>query len=268
MSGTRDSHHEPVLGLSEAEASERRSRSGPNKLPEEKKRTKLEIYIAQFKNPLIYVICVAAAISLVMGEIDNAIIIGVVILLDSVIGFFQEYKSEEALSALKSLVREKATVYRNGVRREIDTTELVPGDVVVLNEGSRIPADGKVLLVREAMDRLWTLPGGWADVNDSPSGAVGREIEQESGFRVRVVKLAALYDRNAHGHTPSLHHSWKAFFLCQIEGGAARGSYETDGVDFFDPDDLPPMSIGRCTPQQVMRMRQHFLQPGIPTDFD
>jgi ADP-ribose pyrophosphatase YjhB (NUDIX family) len=130
------------------------------------------------------------------------------------------------------------------------------------------PADGKGLLVRETADGLWTLPGGWADVNDSPSGAVRKEIEQESGFRVRVVKLAALYDRNAHGHAPSLHHSWKAFFLCEIEGGEARGSYETDGVDFFDPDELPPMSIGRCTPQQVMRMRQHFLRPEIPTDFD
>jgi Ca2+-transporting ATPase len=142
---TRDSSSDQVFGLSEAEVTERRSRAGLNKLPDEKKRTKLEIYVAQFKNPLIYVICVAAAISLVMGEIDNAIIIGIVILLDSVIGFFQEYKSEEALGALKSLVREKATVYRDGIRLEIDATELVPGDVVVLNEGSRIPADGKVL---------------------------------------------------------------------------------------------------------------------------
>jgi ADP-ribose pyrophosphatase YjhB (NUDIX family) len=130
------------------------------------------------------------------------------------------------------------------------------------------PGDGKVLLVRETMDGLWTLPGGWVEVNDSPSGAIRKEIEQESGFRVRVVKVAALYDRNAHGHTPSLHHSWKAFFLCAIEGGEARGSYETDAVDFFDPDELPPMSIGRCTPQQVLRMRQHFLRPEIPTDFD
>jgi ADP-ribose pyrophosphatase YjhB (NUDIX family) len=130
------------------------------------------------------------------------------------------------------------------------------------------PDDGKVLLVRETADGFWTLPGGWADVNDSPSGAVRREIEQEAGFRVRVIKLAALYDRNAHGHTPSLHHSWKAFFLCEIVGGEARGSYETDGVDFFAPDALPPLSIGRCTPQQVLRMRLHFLRPEIPTDFD
>jgi ADP-ribose pyrophosphatase YjhB (NUDIX family) len=128
--------------------------------------------------------------------------------------------------------------------------------------------DGKVLLVREALDGLWTLPGGWADVNDSPSGAVRREIEQEAGLRTRVVKLAALYDRNAHGHTPSAHHSWKAFFVCEAEGGELRGSYETDAVDFFDPLALPPMSLGRCTPAQVLRMRQHWREPGIPTDFD
>ncbi|HEX9207063.1 MAG TPA: NUDIX hydrolase [Steroidobacteraceae bacterium] len=128
--------------------------------------------------------------------------------------------------------------------------------------------DGKVLLVRETADGLWTLPGGWVDVNDSPSGAIRREVEQESGFHVRVTKLAGLYDRNAHGHTPSLFHSWKAFFLCVIEGGAARGSYETDAVEFFDPHELPPLSVGRTTPQQVLRMRQHWLDPEMPTDFD
>ncbi|HWJ04504.1 MAG TPA: NUDIX hydrolase [Steroidobacteraceae bacterium] len=128
--------------------------------------------------------------------------------------------------------------------------------------------DGKVLLVRETADGLWTLPGGWADVNDAPSAAIRKEIEQEAGFRTRVTKLAALYDRNAHGHTPSLFHSWKAFFLCEIEGGEARGSYETDAVEFFAPDAPPPLSIGRCTAQQILRMRQHWLAPDLPTDFD
>ena len=65
----------------------------------------------------------------------------------------------------------------------------------------------KVLLVRERLDGLWTLPGGWADINESPSEAVLKEIEQESGFRARVVKLAALYDRQRQGHGPTLFHS-------------------------------------------------------------
>jgi len=128
--------------------------------------------------------------------------------------------------------------------------------------------DGRVLLVRETADGRWTLPGGWADVNESPSQAIEKEIEQESGFRARAVKLAALYDRSRHGHGESLHHGWKAFFLCEITGGEARGSYETDAVGFFLPDELPPMSLGRSTPRQVARMLQHWRNPELPTDFD
>ena len=128
--------------------------------------------------------------------------------------------------------------------------------------------DGRVLLVREAADGLWTLPGGWADVNESPSQAVEKEIEQESGFRARAVKLAALYDRSRHGHGESLHHSWKAFFLCEIAGGEARGSYETDAVGFFEPAELPPMSLGRSTPRQVARMLEHWRNRALPADFD
>jgi ADP-ribose pyrophosphatase YjhB (NUDIX family) len=128
--------------------------------------------------------------------------------------------------------------------------------------------DGKVLLVRESADGRWTLPGGWADVNESPSQAIEKEIEQESGFRARAVKLAALYDRNLHGHGPALHHGWKAFFLCEITGGEARGSYETDAVGFFDPAGLPDMSLGRSTPRQVARMLEHWRDRALPADFD
>jgi ADP-ribose pyrophosphatase YjhB (NUDIX family) len=128
--------------------------------------------------------------------------------------------------------------------------------------------DGRVLLVRETADGRWTLPGGWADVNETPAQAVEKEIEQESGLRTRAVKLAALYDRSRHGHGDALHHSWKAFFLCEITGGEARGSYETDAVGFFDPAGLPPMSLGRCTPRQVARMHEHWLDRAMPTDFD
>ena len=128
--------------------------------------------------------------------------------------------------------------------------------------------DGRVLLVRETADGCWTLPGGWADVEETPAQAIEKEIAQESGFRARAVKLAALYDRRRHGHGPSLHHCWKAFFLCEIDGGEARGSYETDGVGFFDPSRLPPMSLGRSTPAQVERMLAHWRDRGLPADFD
>jgi len=128
--------------------------------------------------------------------------------------------------------------------------------------------DERVLLVRERADGLWTLPGGWADVNESPAQAIEKEIEQESGLRARAVKLAALYDRSRHGHGPSLFHGWKAFFLCEVEGGELRGSYETDAVDYFDLDALPPLSLGRSTPRQVERMAEHWRNRSLPADFD
>ena len=134
--------------------------------------------------------------------------------------------------------------------------------------GATFDQDGRVLLVRERAEGLWTLPGGWADVNESPSQAVEKEVEQESGYVARAVKLAALYDRHRHGHGPTLFHSWKALFLCEIQGGEPRESYETDAVGFFSLDELPPMSIGRSTPTQVRRMREHWLQRAMPTDYD
>jgi ADP-ribose pyrophosphatase YjhB (NUDIX family) len=105
-------------------------------------------------------------------------------------------------------------------------------------------------------------------VGESPTQSIEKEIEQEAGFRARAVKLAALYDRARHGHGETQFPGWKAFFLCEITGGEARGSYETDAVGFFAPDDLPPMSLGRSTPRQVARMLDHWRERDLPTDFD
>src|SRR5215470_14429685 len=129
---------------------------------------------------------------------------------------------------------------------------------------------GKVLLVRERSDGKWTLPGGWVDINDAPSFAVEREIREESGYLARAVKLAALLDRNnpAHGHPPSILHIYKLFFLCELTGGAATVSNETDGVDFFPLHSLPPLSIGRTTQSEIERLHEHHLNRGLPTDFD
>ncbi|MFO7304455.1 MAG: NUDIX hydrolase [Gammaproteobacteria bacterium] len=128
--------------------------------------------------------------------------------------------------------------------------------------------ENRILLVRERSDGKWTLPGGWADVNDSPSGAVEKEIEQESGFTARAVKLAAVYDRDKHNHPAYLFHLWKMFFVCEITGGEARPSYETIDVDFFPLDRLPELSTGRTTATQILRMYEHHLRRELPTEFD
>jgi ADP-ribose pyrophosphatase YjhB (NUDIX family) len=128
--------------------------------------------------------------------------------------------------------------------------------------------DDRILLVRERADGKWTLPGGWADINDTPSSAILKEIEQESGFTARVTKLAAVYDRNKHNHPKYLFHSWKMFFLCEITGGAARTSYETTAVEFFPPDQLPELSTGRSNAEQIRRMYEYHKHPDWPTEFD
>ena len=125
-----------------------------------------------------------------------------------------------------------------------------------------------VLLVRERVDGKWTMPGGWADVNDTPSFAVEKEIEQESGYTARAVKLAAVFDRNKHNHPAFIFHIWKMFFVCEITGGSPRESYETTGVDFFPIDALPELSTGRVTEAQIRRVYEHHLNRALATEFD
>jgi len=129
--------------------------------------------------------------------------------------------------------------------------------------------DGKILMVREISDDRWTLPGGWADVNQSARECVEREIAEESGFKARAVKLAAVRDYQKSGHPPRhIDSIYKMFFLCEITGGRPAPSDETSDVAFFAPDALPPLSLGRTTAAQVERMFQHFEHPDLPTDFD
>jgi ADP-ribose pyrophosphatase YjhB (NUDIX family) len=131
-------------------------------------------------------------------------------------------------------------------------------------------SDKGLLLVRERSDGGWTLPGGWADVGDSPSVAAVREVKEESGYDVVARKLAAVYDRDheRHGHPPMPHHVYKLFFLCEFVGGEAKTSNETDGVAFFAEDQIPPLSLTRVTPGQIAHLFDHHRHPEWPTSFD
>jgi len=129
--------------------------------------------------------------------------------------------------------------------------------------------DGKILLVQERSDGLWTLPGGWADVNDSPSEAVQKEVLQESGFHARTERLLAVFDRAKHPHDPPFpFHIYKMFFLCKIEGGEATPSSETSSVDFFGVEALPPLSVSRITEDQIRFCFRAGLNATVPTAFD
>jgi ADP-ribose pyrophosphatase YjhB (NUDIX family) len=128
--------------------------------------------------------------------------------------------------------------------------------------------DGNILLVREISDGCWTLPGGWADVNQTPSECVVREIAEESGFEARALKLAAVHDyrkRHPPRHIDSI---YKLFFICELIGGSAQPSDETSEVDFFARDALPPLSRGRTTEEQIALMYAHAECPELPAQFD
>jgi ADP-ribose pyrophosphatase YjhB (NUDIX family) len=124
-------------------------------------------------------------------------------------------------------------------------------------------------MVREASDGGWTLPGGWADVNQSAAECVEREIAEESGFSARAIKLAAVFDYRKQGHR-SRHPAsiYKIFFLCEITGGEPRASEETTEVGFFAEPNLPELSHGRITTAQIRRMFEHRRQFALPTDFE
>jgi ADP-ribose pyrophosphatase YjhB (NUDIX family) len=128
---------------------------------------------------------------------------------------------------------------------------------------------GRVLLVREISDGKWTLPGGWADINQTAAECVVREIAEESGFVAKALKLAAVHDYQR-SNRPSRHLDsiYKMFFICEIVGGAARTSDETSEVAFFARDALPPLSQGRTTAAQIERMFQHAEHPELAADFE
>lgn len=127
----------------------------------------------------------------------------------------------------------------------------------------------EVLLVRESTDGRWSLPGGWADEEDSPRQSIEREVTEESGYRVRAVKLAALRDRNLHPYRPPrLERIYKLLFVCELTGGAPARSLETTAARFFPIDALPELSEGRTLAEDVAILARHWREPELPTSFD
>ncbi len=134
-----------LQGLTAAEVAARRRSYGENVLPATRAVSVWSILLSQFKSPLVYIILVAAAISLAVGELGDFAIIMAVVIIDAVLGFVQEYQAQRTYTALKGLLKPTTTVIRDGVRQEVEVRELVPGDLVLLSAGDRTPADGDLL---------------------------------------------------------------------------------------------------------------------------
>jgi ADP-ribose pyrophosphatase YjhB (NUDIX family) len=136
--------------------------------------------------------------------------------------------------------------------------------------GAVFDREGRVLLVRELSDGLWTLPGGWADPGDTPSVTIAREVREESGYAVRTTRLVAVHDRDRRNRIPLAHSVYKLFFLCERLGEApvSEHDHEISELGWFDPFDPPALSIGRVVPEQLALVARHHADPTLPAEFD
>ena len=127
--------------------------------------------------------------------------------------------------------------------------------------------DGKILLIQERADGRWAMPGGWADLGNTPASVAEREVWEESGFHVRAEKVVAVIDANRI-EPMEFYHAYKMIFLCKLLEGQPRTSHETLAVDFFDLNHLPPLSIYRTNQNMLQEVFAHVQDPSRPTTFD
>lgn len=131
-----------------------------------------------------------------------------------------------------------------------------------------IDSHRRILLVREAINGLWTLPGGWADQNVSPAENAAKEVREEAGIEVEVLKLIACWDKDRQGHRRQPEHIYKLVFLCRPTGGKLGTSHETTGADWFSEDMIPPLCPDRAARHYLDLAWHHHADPSLPTAFD
>jgi len=155
-------------GLTESQVETARESYGKNVLPTEQSYSRLRLFLRQFNSPLIVILVIAGGISLSLGHIQDALFIVVVLGINTSVGFYQENKANSSLKALQHMVSVSARVLRGGNKREVDGTELVPGDIVFLNAGDKVPADARLIQSQGLSINESSLTGEWLAVAKTP----------------------------------------------------------------------------------------------------
>ncbi len=148
-------------GLTEEEVKNRRLEFGENKLLEEKPISQLRIFLEQFQSPLIYILVIAGIMTLVLKEYTDSIVIFGAVILNTIVGFFQENKASKALEEMRKVVKHAATIIREENIKIVDSSELVPGDIFILNPGDKVPADGRIIENHNLKINEMALTGEW-----------------------------------------------------------------------------------------------------------
>ena len=180
-----------IQGIKTDSVVERIKKFGKNKLPEEKPLSVTRLFLSQFHNPLIYILLVAFGISLSFNHISDAIFIIVVLLINTTVGFYQEYKADRSILALKKIVSVSARVLRDGNLKEIDSAELVSGDIFILRAGDKVPADARIIESKNLKINESNLTGEWVAVHKK-EGVV--EEKASLGDRTNIVFMGTLVE--------------------------------------------------------------------------
>jgi len=212
------------VGLTEKEVEIRQREFGKNKLSEEKLLPRLRIFLEQLRSPLIYILLIAGIIALILKDYTDAIVIFGAVFLNTIVGFLQENKASQTLRALKKVVKHEAEVLREGNLKIVDSTELVPGDIIVLNPGDKIPADGRIIECHDLKINEMALTGEWLSAKKKPEilpeevpladrdnmvymGCVvedgkGKAIVTETGLQTEIGKVAEMVRETKEEKTP------------------------------------------------------------------
>jgi len=206
---------ERFTGLNVEQVLERRAQFGENRLPAEKSVSAWAVLFNQIKSPLVYIILAAAGVSLALGELGDFGIIMAVVVVDVILGFFQEYRAQRTYTALKGLLKPTTTVLRKEQRMEVEVWELVPGDLVVLNMGEKVPGDGLLLestkiavdeaiLTGESEPANKSIAEGQNHVFMGTTVVTGRGIMEitQTGTRTDLGQIAASLSEHVEEDTP------------------------------------------------------------------
>lgn len=200
-------------GLTNQEAVRLLEKYGPNVIPAKPRTSDLKIFVDQLKSPLIYILIFAATVTILLKDFTDTVVIMIAVIINTILGFYQERKAERALDSLKAYLRPTTTVFREGKREEISIEELVPGDIIILASGEKIPADGRVveaynLTVNEAI-----LTGESAPVIKHESnnkiymgttvvGGRGLMVVEKTGQETEIGKIATSLREEVEEKTP------------------------------------------------------------------
>jgi Ca2+-transporting ATPase len=170
-------------GLTSTEATKRLAKYGKNILIEGEKVSPFRILLDQFNSPVIWILIGALIVSFVIGEKIDAVVIGTILILNAIIGFFQEYRAEREIEALKQLASHNAVVRRDGKEIEVDASEVVPGDIVLVREGDKVPADARIIKAIQTQAQESMLTGESVPVIKALQSIAGdREIAEQTNM--------------------------------------------------------------------------------------